>query len=202
MAESDSAIAKPSRARKRSAQPGVEKPDTRTAILDATQQLMLDEGYAAVSTRQVAKRIGVTSALIHYYFATTDDLLVAVYRRVADRTIEEFKQTFCSDQPLQALWAFNTDTDCTALAMEFMAMANHREAIRVEIASSIEAFRTLQLKALSPLFPGNKELAAGDPLTVIMLATALSRLLVVEKGLNFTMGHDETRDLIARWFAG
>ena len=49
----------------------------RALILDATEQLVVSEGYASVTTWRVAGMIGLTAALVHYYFATTDDLLVA-----------------------------------------------------------------------------------------------------------------------------
>ncbi|MGK2908303.1 MAG: TetR family transcriptional regulator [Sphingobium sp.] len=41
----------------------------------------MEEGYAAVSGRKVAARAGLNASLIHYYFPTSDDLLVAAYRR-------------------------------------------------------------------------------------------------------------------------
>ena len=34
-------------------------------LLDATEQVMLAEGYAAVTSRRVAKETGVTPALVH-----------------------------------------------------------------------------------------------------------------------------------------
>ena len=58
---------------------GAEDSSTRAALLDAAQQLMLDEGYAAVTSRRVAAQAGLKPQLVHYYFRTMDDLfLVAV----------------------------------------------------------------------------------------------------------------------------
>ena len=50
---------------------------TRGVLLDATERLMVLEGYAAVTTRRVAGEVGLTAALVHYYFPKTDDLLLA-----------------------------------------------------------------------------------------------------------------------------
>ena len=61
-----------------------ERSETIALIFATTRQLMLDEGYAAVTTRRVAKDAGLTSALVHYYFPTTDDLLVALYRKASE----------------------------------------------------------------------------------------------------------------------
>ena len=51
---------------------------------------MIDEGYAAVSTRRVAAKAGLTPPLVHYYFPTTDDLLLAgvISKLFADRQVE------------------------------------------------------------------------------------------------------------------
>src|SRR3546814_13442773 len=42
---------------------GNETSATRLAILDATERMMIDAGYAAVSTRKVAAAVGQTPAL-------------------------------------------------------------------------------------------------------------------------------------------
>jgi AcrR family transcriptional regulator len=56
---------------------------TGTALLHAAEQLMLEEGYAAVSSRRVAARAGTNAALVYCYFDTMDDLFLAVLRRQA-----------------------------------------------------------------------------------------------------------------------
>ena len=53
----------------------------RTVLLDAAEQLMRDEGYAAVTSRRVAEKAGLKPQLVHYYFRTMDDLFLELYRR-------------------------------------------------------------------------------------------------------------------------
>jgi hypothetical protein len=53
---------------------------TRTALLDAASVLMLDEGYAAVTTRRVAQQPGVNNGLVSYYFGTMDGLFIELFR--------------------------------------------------------------------------------------------------------------------------
>ena len=50
--------------------------EKRERILDATEEIMLKEGYAAVSSRSVATAVGIQAPLVHYYFSTIDDLFV------------------------------------------------------------------------------------------------------------------------------
>ena len=56
---------------------------TSEALLDAAEAIMLDEGYAAVTSRRVAEQAGTDAALVYYYFGTMEDLFVALFRRNA-----------------------------------------------------------------------------------------------------------------------
>src|SRR5215470_9049592 len=60
----------------------------RTVLLDAAERLMLEEGYAAVTSRRVAEKAGLKPQLVHYYFRTMGELYLAVFRRRADQGLE------------------------------------------------------------------------------------------------------------------
>ncbi len=55
--------------------------DTVTAVLDAAQELAQTRGYNAFSYRDLAARVGITTASIHYHFPTKADLGVALLAR-------------------------------------------------------------------------------------------------------------------------
>jgi AcrR family transcriptional regulator len=178
---------------------GAEGSATRVVILDATEQLMLDEGYAAVSTRRVAGNAGLAPALVHYYFPTTDDLLLAVYRRASERNFERIAQALSSQQPLRALWALSTDTARTVLAAEFMAMSNHRKPIGAEIAHNIERSRSMQAEAISRLLKQHADTGLSAPVGLSFMMAGVSRALVMEKALGISAGHAEALALIESW---
>ena len=56
----------------------------RGLLLDAAEQLMLEEGYAAVTSRRLASKAGLKPQLVHYYFRTMEDLFLEVFRRRAE----------------------------------------------------------------------------------------------------------------------
>lgn len=178
---------------------GAEGSATRVVILDATEQLMLDEGYAAVSTRRVAGNAGLAPALVHYYFPTTDDLLLAVYRRAAERNLERVTRAVSSEQPLRALWAMSIDSVRTVLAAEFIAMANHRKRIGAEIARNIERSRKLQAEAIERVLKQRGEAQPCAPLGLGFIMAGVSRALVMEQGLGFSTGHAEAVAFIESW---
>ena len=120
----------------------------RAVLLDAAERLLLTEGYAAVTSRRVAAEAGLKPQLVHYYFATMDDLYLAVFRRRAEEGLVRQAAALASDDPLRALWEFSLDDAGTALTYEFVALANHRKEIRSEIARYAERFRTMQVAAL------------------------------------------------------
>lgn len=57
---------------------GEELGETKSRILDAAFRRLALEGYAALSTREIARDAGVNHALIHYHFRTKDQLVIAV----------------------------------------------------------------------------------------------------------------------------
>ncbi len=181
---------------------GTEQSVTRATILDATQSLMVDEGYASVSARRVAAQAGLKPALVQYYFPTMDDLLLAVYRRAADRSIDNQVAALASSRPLHALWALSSDTAHAALAVEFMALANHRKSIRAEIAAYSERARLLQAETMRKVLADTRFTPGDFPSAgVSLLLAGIARGLVMEHGLGIGGGHEEARAIVERWLA-
>ena len=56
----------------------------RGVLIDAAEKLLLEEGYAAVTSRRVAEKAGLKPQLVHYYFRTMEELFLAVFRRMAE----------------------------------------------------------------------------------------------------------------------
>ena len=173
---------------------GNETSKTRTALVDAAEQLMLAEGYAAVTSRRVAAQAGLKPQLVHYYFRTMDDLFLDLFRRRVQDGLERQARALASPQPLWALWEYSSDPRGTALTMEFIALANHRKAIRAEIAASAARFRAEQLAGLqSVLARYGIEPERCPPIVCTVLLSSISRFLVIEhEALGLSSGHVET----------
>ncbi len=114
---------------------------------------MLKEGYAAVSSRSVAAEAGIQASLIHYYFATLDDLFVAVLRRRSSRNVERMAAALVSADPLRAWWKLASDPRGTAMFVELLAAANHRPALKAEVGVVAKEVRRMQMGALEGLLP-------------------------------------------------
>jgi AcrR family transcriptional regulator len=175
---------------------------TRAQLLDAAEHLMRAEGYAAVTSRRVAAEAGLKPQLVHYYFRTMDDLFVELFRRGADENIGRFERALAEDGSLGHLWRLNTDPRGVAFTLEFVALANHRKAIRAEIARYAERFRSAQVQAM------RRALAGADideeqlpPIVALLMMTGLAQVLALEDTLGVTTGHDTTIEYVARTIA-
>lgn len=57
--------------------------DTKTAIMDAAQELIQRGGANAMSYQDISEAIGIRKASIHHHFPTKDSLIEAVIQRFA-----------------------------------------------------------------------------------------------------------------------
>ena len=158
---------------------------------------MLEEGYAAVSARRIAAEAGVNAALVYYYFASMDALFIALFQRGADARLEEQSKVLASPQPLWGLWELTHHQTSTALTLEFIAMANHRKAIRAEIATYLQKFRNMQLETMGVVL----ESYGIDPCTrsaasVVLSMWAISQYLLIEQAFDLETGHADIVALI------
>lgn len=175
---------------------GTESSATRAALVDAAEQLIREEGYAAVTARRVAQKASMKFQLIYYYFNSLDDLFLEVFQRGAEQHLERMTEALDSAQPLQALWGFSSDASDTRFILEFMVMANHHEVIRKAIGEFAERLRELQVEAITRHARARGVEPKIPPVVTSFLLSSISRSLLLESGLGITSGHQEVQALI------
>lgn len=171
----------------------------RGKLIEATARVMRAEGYAAATSRRVAAEAGVKQALVYYYFPTMDDLFVAVLRAGADVALTRMRALLAEDDPLGALWLMNSDMAFTTLNAEFMALANHRKAIGVELKAYAERVRDIETAAVTMVLRANGlDLEEYPPVAISMLIAQTARSLCNEAAVGVTQGHEELRAFAQR----
>lgn len=179
---------------------GARRTEKLQAILSATQQLMLDQGYGAVTFRSVAAVAGVAAGLVQYYFPAMDDLFIAVLRRGTDRAIEGLENASRSEYPLRALWGYANDQTGTALLMEFMALANHRPLVGEAIGEGGERVRRAVVEAVSGCWPAyGLDEDQMPPEAIVFLLGAVPRMVHLEEALGTRTGHAEAIAMVERF---
>jgi AcrR family transcriptional regulator len=74
--------------------------DTRIQILEATRGCLLAEGYARLSTRNVADAAAVPLSQIHYHFGGKQGLVLALLDHENTRLIGRQRRMYAADAPL------------------------------------------------------------------------------------------------------
>ena len=170
--------------------------EKRARILDAAEQIMLRDGYAAVTSRRVEAVAGIK---LHYHFGTVDDLFVAVFRRRAERSVERMREAFASPEPLRAWWALASDPRGTALLVELTAAANHRAALQAEVAELARESRQLQMEVLASLLADYGIDADEFPPALVAAAVqGLALVVVQDEARGFDTAHGEATAAMAR----
>jgi AcrR family transcriptional regulator len=179
---------------------GLENSSSRAALMDGVEAVMREDGYAALTARSVAERAGLKHQLVYYYFQTMDDLLLATYRRHIGRVREQVEQAFRQPRPLHAFWEVCSNPFDARLNMEFMAMANHNDAIRAETTAFGEQIRRIGLAEAAAQIdatPQGREMFS--PMAVTQAIAAIGSTVGIETTLDIHGGHQETRAMVEWW---
>jgi len=184
---------------KRSRRLGMENAPSRTLLVEAADNILIEEGAHAISARRVADKAGLKPQLVHYYFETMDDLLIAVFRRAQEDYLQRHEHALDGQQPLDALWKLNSEPKGTRRMMEFISLAGRREAVRSVILESAAHFRKLQIAAIDRVLKDRGiDRTAFPPAGVALLMATVSRGLVMEETLGLSLGHPELRGIVKR----
>ena len=89
----------------------------RAEIVESTWRLIARNGFAATTMRDIAEEMGVAHGALSHYFASKDDLLLASYEHVFERTDRRFAARRGRRRGLRAL---------RLLAEEMMPLADEQ----------------------------------------------------------------------------
>jgi AcrR family transcriptional regulator len=181
---------------------GPENAAMRGTLMDAVESVMREKGYGAISARSIAEYAGIKHQLVYYYYSTIEDLLLATYRRRTGRLMEIVEAALSAEQPIAALWEVYSDPYDSALTLEYMALSNHSEVIRLETASFGEQLRQTGLGNIAPRAVKTKDgEKLIDPVALTYVLRSIGAIMGMEGALGIFGGHQETRALI-QWCLG
>jgi AcrR family transcriptional regulator len=82
--------------------------DNRERLIAAGYTILSEKGYEATTVKEVARVAGVSPGLFHYYFASKDELLVAVLQEAGaryGRLMQDLRATVPPDRFIEAALA-------------------------------------------------------------------------------------------------
>jgi AcrR family transcriptional regulator len=175
------------------------------ALLDAAERLLVDIGYARITTRRLAEEAGVNHGLVHYYFGSNENLLVRALDRFTERLIERQRELYAADLPFIEKWRtamrflISEDVTYEKAWMELQALAWNHPELRGQLASVNAEWRAVLTEALRE---PHRELGIEMPLdALVSLVMTFNIGIMVERLGDIETGHHELLDWIDQWLS-
>lgn len=173
--------------------------ESRALLIQAAVEIINTEGYAALSARTLAERVGLKRQIVHYYFRTMEDLLLAVVRHFGEEALARLKQTMESESPLRAIWQEEPDASATSHA--FMAMSKHLPRIREEVELYFRKSHELKVEAVAAYFAAKASPPELSPAVAVTIVQSIAQGLKEQEFLGRVSGQAETKALMEDWLA-
>jgi AcrR family transcriptional regulator len=167
-------------------------------LIEAAYDLLGEEGYHAISARRVAQKAGLKPQLVHYYFRSMEELVVAVFQRSSAKYFGMHDEALSSRHPLRALWALNSNLPEGKRMTEYVALGKVYPALRDEMRQTGESFRRMQIEAIERLYAERSlDHVMVGPQGLVLLMSAVARNFVIENEVGLSLAHAEVKGLIA-----
>lgn len=174
-----------------------------TAFLDAAERLLVEIGYAAITTRRLAEEAGANHGLVHYYFGSMENLLVRVLERFTERLIVRQRELYGADLPFVEKWRtamqYLVEEDVTyqKVWLELQALAWNRPELRERVARVHDEWRGVLVEAFEQ---ARVEHSVDIPVGVLVtLVTTFNEGVILDRASGITEGHAELLEWIERW---
>jgi AcrR family transcriptional regulator len=177
------------------------------AFLDAAERLLVREGAAGISTRQLAREAGQNHGLVHYYFGSVDELLLQTLERFTARILERQRAMYETDEPFIEKWrtamAF-IDEDLASgypkIWAELQALAWNKPELRERLQGVHDRWHDVLGDALAQAI---EEYDLDDsPFSAESWAALVAQFnqgLLFERLLGFDRGHEALLAAIDAW---
>ena len=179
--------------------------DTEQALLDAAEHLLVEVGYAGITTRRLAEAAGVNHGLVHYYFGSNEALLVQALERFTERLITRQRALYAADLPFAEKWRtamqylVSEDATYEKIWLELQALAWNRPELQVRLAGVNAEWRAVLTEAFAE---PHRELGIEMPLdALVSLVMTFNIGIIVERLGGIDTGHEELLAWIDRWLS-
>ena len=182
-----------------------ERSAAEEALLDAAERVLVDAGYAGVTTRRLAKTAGINHGLVHYYFGSVENLLVQTLERFTKRLVARQRELYAADMPFLEKWRtamrylVSDDVAYEKIWLELQALAWNDPELRARLARVNAEWRAVLTEALER---ARREYGIEIPLeALVSLVMTFNLGIMVERLGGIETGHRELLDWIDRWLS-
>ena len=175
------------------------------ALLDAAERLLVDVGYARITTRRLAEEAGVNHGLVHYYFGSNENLLVRALERFTERLIDRQRELYAADMPFVEKWRtamrylVSEDRTYEKIWLELQALAWNNADLRDRLARVNAEWRAVLTEAFAE---PHRELGIDMPLdALVSLVMTFNIGIMVERLGGIETGHTDLLEWIDEWLS-
>jgi TetR/AcrR family transcriptional regulator len=179
--------------------------DTEQRFLDAAERLLVDIGYAAITTRKLADEAGANLGLVHYYFGSMEELFLRVLERFTAQLIARQRAMYAAPGPYIEKWReamryLDEDRPYQKIWWELQAMAWNRPEFQPRVARVHRAWREAMRGAVTEALKRYK-LDDGELSTEawVTLIVTVNEGIILERLSGIDRGHRELLTDIDRW---
>lgn len=150
--------------------------EQKKKLIEATQRLLSEKSFRAITIREIAEAANINSAMIRYYFENKEGLFKALLDRMAEQHFDSINTLSSEDNPIRAVIRVMLDM---LLDNASMARMIHDEVLQQESPlkdAFIERFPMRMAKLLPKLIA--QELQVSDPRVCKYLAFNLISLII------------------------
>jgi len=174
-------------------------------LLDAAERLLVDVGYAGITTRRLAEEASVNHGLVHYYFGSNENLLVRALERFTERLIDRQRELYAADAPFIEKWRtamrylLSEDLSYQKAWLELQALAWNNPGLQTRLAQVNAEWRAVLTEAFEE---PHRELKLELPLeALVSLVMTFNLGIIVERLGGVEAGHRELLAWIDAWLS-
>jgi AcrR family transcriptional regulator len=162
--------------------------------------VLVDAGYARITTRRLAEEAGVNHGLVHYYFGSVENLLVRTLERFTERLITRQRDMYAADMPFLEKWRtamrylLSEDVAYEKVWLELQALGWNQPDLRERLARVNDEWRAVLTEAFEQ---PHRELGIAMPLeALVSLVVTFNIGIIVERLGDIETGHGELLEWI------
>ena len=191
----------------RQTKPNSSRAETEAAFLDAAERLLIEIGYAGISTRRLAEEAGANAGLVHYYFGSMEEVFVRALERFTDRLIARQREMYAADVPFIDKWRTAMgylDADLAAgypkVWHELQALGWNRPDLRERVAHVNAEWRQVLREAFAQAIDDYGLDRDEFPLeAMVSLVMTFNVGLELERLSGISDGHKDLLEWVDRW---
>lgn len=180
--------------------------DARAALMDAAERLLVEVGYAGITTRRLAAEAEVNHGLVHYYFGSMENVLAATLERFTERLVERQRAMYAADIPFFEKWRtameymdIDQGSGYQKIWLELHALAWNNPELRARVANVTSEWRSVVRAALEDAAREYGREASDVPIAALTaLVETFSLGMMLDRHVGVTDGHRELLEEIER----